>query len=101
MTIDFQRKSIVYDLTKISLQRRAAHQAAVNIRLCEQLCRIGSIYGSAVLDTNRLRGSRIIYLCDAVTDCLANLLSLLRSSRLAGSDCPDGLVSDHHGGNLL
>ena len=76
----------VHDLPEIRLERRAANQTAVDVRLGQKLRRIGSVHGTAVLDANRLCGSCVVHLSDAVTDALTYLLRLIGSSCLAGSD---------------
>ncbi len=68
---------IVDDLSKISLEACAAYQSAIDVGLREQLSRVACVYGAAVLDAHCLCGCCIIYLSDAVTDALADLLRLL------------------------
>ena len=78
-----------------------ADQTTVDIRLCKQLLAVRRLHRSAILDTDLLSRIGVIDLCDGITDCLADLLSLVSRCRLAGSDCPDRLVCDDHGSRLL
>ena len=76
---------IVYDLSEVSLQGSSAYQTAVDISLCEELCRIACVYRSAVLDTDRFCCRLVINFSDALADALAYFLSLLCCSCLSSS----------------
>ena len=81
-----------------ALQGGAADQAAVNIRLSQQLGCVLGVHRTTVLDGDAASCTCAILLAQAVTDCAADLARLLSGRGLAGADRPDRLVSDN---NLL
>src|SRR5690606_40319258 len=77
----------------LGLERRAADQAAVDVRLRKQRGRIVRLYTAAV--KNPQPGSRFrILLGDASADAGMHLLRLLRAGGTAGAYGPYRLVSD-------
>ena len=92
---------VVYDLSEVRLQGRAAYQAAVDVGLSEKLGSRSRVHGSAVLNADGFCSRFIVDLADACTDCRTYFLRLLCGSGLAGTDCPDGLVSDDSGLRLI
>ena len=73
-------------------QRCAAHQAAVDIGHCKQICRIRSFHASTV-ENRHLLCQRGIFPADASAQKRVYFLRLVRSRRPARADRPYRLVS--------
>ncbi|BFO12603.1 hypothetical protein GGER_51130 [Serratia rubidaea] len=78
----------------VGLQRCAAYQRAVDVRLGEQFCGVFIIHGTAVLNDDA--GSDVgVVLGDVVADKFVYRLSLRRGRGFAGADGPDRLIGNH------
>ena len=74
---------------------RAADQAAVDVRLSQQVIGILLVHGAAVENGDRAGDLRAVQLADDRTDVLADLFGLFRRRGLAGADGPNRLISHY------
>merc|ERR1712194_448983 len=83
-----------------SLQRGPAHKKTVDIRACKELAAV--IWGAAasILNTNRIGNRSAGGFRDDIPASLVGVLSLLLAGDDAGTDGPDGLVSNDNLGPI-
>ena len=74
---------VVNDLAEVFGQSCAADQAAVDIRLCEDLGSGGTLNRAAVLDADLLSSVGVIDLSNELADRMADFLCLCGGSDLA------------------
>ena len=60
------RLFVADNFTEVSLQRSSSYQTAVDVSLGEKLRRVSCVYGTAVLDTDRLRRRLVVNLSDTL-----------------------------------
>lgn len=78
----------------LGLERGSADEAAVNIRLGQELIAVLIVHAAAVKDADSPCGARIIHAADYGTDLAADRLGLLGGGGTAGAYGPDGFVGD-------
>ena len=88
------RAVAVDDVNELGLERGAAHQEAVNVRLARQVLAVGARHGAAVDDARGLRhggGDG----AEEVAQLGVHLLRLRGRGHLARANGPHGLVGHH------
>ena len=92
--LDFGLGDRLHDVADLRLEGRAAHQEAVDVRERRELGRVLSVRAATVLDADRVGRRAVDVGRDPFSDTFVRLLGLLRGSRFARADGPDGLVGD-------
>ena len=82
-------------------QSRAADQAAVDFRLCHQICHVAGVHAAAVLNADVFAHFSAEFFGNRRTDHAANAVCFVRGSGFAGADGPYRFICDHDGGEIF
>mmetsp|Transcript_16968 Transcript_16968/g.37260 ORF Transcript_16968/g.37260 Transcript_16968/m.37260 type:complete len:299 (+) Transcript_16968:40-936(+) len=85
-----------HDLGKLRLERGTSDEEAVDVRHRREVRRVLGVGRAAILDADGLSHLRRGLLGDQLADARVRVLRILRRSREAGADGPDGLVRNDH-----